>query len=223
VRDAGVVYQQRIAGVSCAGVYVGNGQSASLLGISRQLVGEAWLGARNFRYAGSIGPYPVKEAVRATIRNIGNLLASRFTLLGLFGVDFVVNGEQVWPLEVNPRYTASVEVIERATGVSGISVHSDACRGSPLDPLSYVESAAVHGKAILFAHRPVRLSPAFVDWATKESQNEHWPKIADISPPNTPIRRGRPIVTVFANDANPDKAEEKLRAAAAEIERRVFS
>src|SRR5262245_15365749 len=36
---------------------------------------------------------------------------------GLFGVDGVLCEGAFWPVEVNPRYTASVEVLERATGL----------------------------------------------------------------------------------------------------------
>ena len=56
---------------------------------------------------------------------LGNILAEQFELMGLFGVDFVLEGERVWSLEVNPRYTASVEIVERFTGVSAIAKHAE--------------------------------------------------------------------------------------------------
>ncbi len=87
-----------------------------LIGIVRQLVGERWLGSRNFQYAGSVGPWPVSDGTRATLARIGNVLAEEFDLIGLFGVDFILDDEEVWTLEVNPRYTASVEIVERVTG-----------------------------------------------------------------------------------------------------------
>ena len=58
-------------------------------------------------------------------------MAEQFELLGLFGIDFMLDGEDVWTLEVNPRYTASVEVVERFTGLSAISLHAEACTGAP--------------------------------------------------------------------------------------------
>ena len=39
-----------------------------LLGVTRQLIGEAWLGAHGFQYAGSIGPWPITEAARDDAR-----------------------------------------------------------------------------------------------------------------------------------------------------------
>src|SRR4051812_30882182 len=50
------VYQRRVDGIACAAVYVAAEGAATILGVTRQLVGEPWLGARTFQYAGSVGP-----------------------------------------------------------------------------------------------------------------------------------------------------------------------
>ena len=41
-------------------------------------------------------------------------------------MDAIQSGGQVVPLEVNPRYTASVEVIERVSGLQAIALHANA-------------------------------------------------------------------------------------------------
>ena len=67
------------------------------------------------------------------IRQAGRVVASELGLLGLFGIDLVIreDGVPVF-LEINPRYTASVECIERAHGISAIDLHLRACRGEPV-------------------------------------------------------------------------------------------
>ena len=45
---------------------------------------------------------------------IAKALARASDLHGLFGIDFVLDRDRVWLTEVNPRYTASVEVLELA-------------------------------------------------------------------------------------------------------------
>ena len=52
-----------------------------------------------------------------------------FALRGLFGVDFVWDGERAWTIEVNPRPTASLEAIEAAYGVGVFGAHLRACAG----------------------------------------------------------------------------------------------
>ena len=85
-----LVYQRRIAGMPCAAVFVAAEGAATLLGVTRQLIGEAWLGAHGFQYAGSIGPWPIADGTRATLVRLGNVLAEQFELIGLFGVDFIL-------------------------------------------------------------------------------------------------------------------------------------
>ena len=92
------------------------GRRRALLGVTRQIIGEPWLGAHGFQYAGSIGPWPISEAHLATLDRHRQRTGERFELVGLFGVDFMLDGEEVWTIEVNPRYTASVEIVERCTG-----------------------------------------------------------------------------------------------------------
>ena len=53
----------------------------------------------------------------------GGFAATAFALRGLFGVDFVWDGERAWTIEVNPRPTASLEAIEAAYGIGVFGAH----------------------------------------------------------------------------------------------------
>jgi len=61
-------------------------------------------------------PWPVSAAVLATLTRLGSVLSEQFELAGLFGVDFMLDGEQVWTLRLIRAYTASVEIVERLYG-----------------------------------------------------------------------------------------------------------
>jgi predicted ATP-grasp superfamily ATP-dependent carboligase len=231
------VFQRRIAGTPCSAVFVAAGGSSLLLGLSRQLIGESWLGAHGFQYAGSIGSWPVSPRALATITRIGTVLAARFELIGLFGVDLIMDDhERVWTLEVNPRYTASVELIEQATGVKAIAAHAAACRGLEISDCAVgVEQAArqtaiggpqsgntMHGKAILFAQSAVVISSGFTEAALAEAIRKPWPSLADVPPAGTQIDAGRPILTVFAEGATADEVESRLRQRVTELERQIY-
>ena len=56
-------------------------------------------------------------------------LASAFGLVGWFGVDYVLRDGNPWPVEINPRYTASLEIHELASGRSLLAEHRRACEG----------------------------------------------------------------------------------------------
>ncbi len=227
------VYQRRVDGMPCAAVYIASGGSAALLGITRQLIGEPWLGAHGFQYAGSIGPWPVSEAHLATLADIGNSLAKRFELVGLFGVDFILDGEgeDVWPIEVNPRYTASVEIVERCTAVGAIAAHVAACggpsarearAGASSPPVesepSPARSATHNGKAILFAKHDLVISRAFADETLAEASQTPWPTLADVSARGTLVEAGRPILTMFADGSSVEQVEQGLRDRVVELE-----
>jgi uncharacterized protein len=220
-------YQRRVAGTPCAAVFAATRGSATLLGVTRQLVGEAWLGAHGFQYAGSIGPWPVSEVALATITRIGKVIAEEFELLGLFGVDMVIEDDNVWTIEVNPRYTASVEIVERVTNIQAIAMHAAACNNSQLpnirvSPQSAVaNSKACHGKAVLFSRRDIDISKQIADATLAGSLKKPWPSHGDISLAGTPIQAGRPILTLFADGATVDEVECQLRECAMRMEREL--
>jgi predicted ATP-grasp superfamily ATP-dependent carboligase len=219
-------FQRRIDGTPCAAVYVAAGGNAPLLGITRQLVGEGWLGAGRFQYSGSIGPWPVSLETLATIQQIGHVLAERFELVGLFGVDMILEGDQVWTLEVNPRYTASVEIVERETGVSAIAAHAAACcelqHPAGTWDCGFRSVSKSHGKAILFAKRDIVADEHFAHLALGEAVRTPWPTLADVPAAGMLVEQGRPILTMFDDGRSIAEVEHRLQQRADAIEQQIY-
>ena len=84
---------------------------------------------------------------------VASVVAARLGLIGLNGVDFIARQGVPYPIELNPRYSASMELIERAHRLSIFGVHALACKRDlrAIPPLPY--SAVAHGKAIVFARQ----------------------------------------------------------------------
>ena len=190
--------QQYVSGTPVSMVYVGDGWSARLLGATEQLIGDEAFGGDGYRYCGSIGPLKLNKVQHAAMVHLGVQLAQRFDLRGPFGVDAIIaRRRRIWPVEVNPRYTASVEIIERATGLNSLA-DNPAARKSRTGG-----GAAIMGKAIVFAKE--RLSaPDLYEWFDGE-------QIADVPQTGEPIRRGQPICTVFARAADAPQCLARLR------------
>jgi uncharacterized protein len=210
-------FQKYIEGMPCSAVYVAAGGQAALLGMTRQLIGVDWTGANGFRYCGSLGPLAVSTSVREQLTLVGSTLAREFGLVGLFGVDAIVNQSGAWSVEVNPRYTASVEIVEATYGVQAIAMHVAACRGQPLDRCLGSDITAqspgdgrVFGKAIVFASRAFVVGKA-IDELWGASSALQWPEFADIPASGTRIDAGWPIATVFAVGDSERAAIEALR------------
>ena len=101
-----------------------NGQ---LLGITRQLTGEVWCNAPRFVYCGSIGPIKLATESVELIQKLADAIARNFKLQGLFGIDLVLDSRGIpHVVEINPRYTASMELFERYAGLSLLELHCSA-------------------------------------------------------------------------------------------------
>ena len=225
-RGGSCYFQKRIDGVPGAAVFVAAHQTAQLLGITRQLVGTSWTRAAAFQYAGSLGPWPLDRPAVGQLQRLGNVLAGEFGVRGLFGVDFVLSDGQVWMVEINPRYAASVEVVERVTGVHAMGLHVEACEGQVSaalrPPLAGAVLADVWGKAILFAERDVQVSAAFNAWCCEENCDPLWPFVADIPLAGQSIPQGRPIATAFAQGESESDAIARLKQRLAALETRLY-
>jgi predicted ATP-grasp superfamily ATP-dependent carboligase len=215
-------FQHCIEGTAASAVYVAAKGRAELVGVTAQLIGAEWTGGRDWWYCGSIGPLALSDAALGTCRRIGSCLAERFALVGLFGVDLVLDAsERIWPIEVNPRYTASVEVLERAAGVPAIAAHVAACcEGRLPEP---IDLAGSHdrfcGKAIVYAEAETTIGRAFAEAALNIAGRDPWPRLADIPAAGTTIHPGEPILTVLTDGENMPEVEGKLRRRAAAVRR----
>ena len=152
----GCYYQRYLPGEPCSAVFVAAVGSARLLGVTRQLIGQSGLGGESFLYTGSIGPLQLTSSQRQQWQYLGDCLSAGFSLRGLFGVDAIDTGEAIVPVEVNPRYTASIEVLERSLRWPIVAWHVQACREARLPEVRSPTSVGCSGKAIVYAVKRCR-------------------------------------------------------------------
>lgn len=218
--------QEYIEGQSLSLLYLGGERTAQLLGITRQLVGETWLHAAPFHYCGSIGPLDPRSIQRPSLGELGHQIASESFLYGLFGIDGVLRERAFWPVEINPRYTASVEVLELATGSPMLGWHGHVFAQGRLPPLPMPAKSAYRtiGKAILFARDDLHF-PADGPWMAELRSPKpvhELPNFADIPAAGARIEAGQPILTFFAAANSVDACEDALRQIAADLDRWLF-
>jgi predicted ATP-grasp superfamily ATP-dependent carboligase len=234
-------FQEYIEGIACSAVYVGYEDDALLLGVTRQLVGETWLHAAPFHYCGSIGPLNLAPAINGDLKRIGTVLHHQCHLRGLFGVDFVLADGLPWPVEINPRYPASVEVLEFGLGIQAMAWHCAAYdfdtslkrkRGLAAcqtpDPISSLtlrtglrplENMMI-GKAILFADHPLQFTREgpWLRSLTHPTRIDEMPVFADISTPGLAIEAGRPILTIFSRSKSVEGCIDNLKQIARDLD-----
>jgi predicted ATP-grasp superfamily ATP-dependent carboligase len=224
--DGAVYLQEFITGLACAAVFVAEDKEARLLGVTEQLTGETWLHASPFVYCGSIGPLFLPTICRTTLEDIGATLATQAGLQGLFGIDFVLRDNIPWIVEVNPRYTASVEIVEYATGTKALAWHKQAFAKSATAKITWPLSwdNQICGKAVLFAKEDLRF-PAEGPWLSalrSAHQGLEMPSFADIPAAGEPIGKGRPIFTLFAQAESRDSCYQQFQESAQDLDRWLF-
>jgi predicted ATP-grasp superfamily ATP-dependent carboligase len=191
--------QEQIEGTPASVVFVAAGGSAVPLGVSRQLVGESAFGADGYRYCGNIlaaagDPQLAHDhALVAGARALVTAVAEELGVIGVNGIDFVARAGVPYPIEVNPRFSASMELVEQAYGVSVFGLHASACAAGALPAFDVTrarQGARAVGKAIVFARHDVVAGDTrrWLDDST----------VRDVPWPGERIPRGRPVCTVFA-------------------------
>lgn len=208
-------FQQFIEGTPMSVTLVRSDRGTQVLGATRQLIGPIdWLNAPAFRYAGN-----VSIAVPTEITEIGDRLGEACQLRGLFGIDFIWHDDRPWVVEINPRYSASIELLEAGGGFAALAWHARAF-GMQVDrDVKPTVHSRSFGKAILYAGERFAM-PAhpeqFGQWSLGES-----PRIADVPHAGDISEPGWPVLTVFADAESDEACEHELRTFAYEVARSI--
>jgi predicted ATP-grasp superfamily ATP-dependent carboligase len=211
---AGHYLQEFIEGEPGSVAFVASRHGVRVLGISRQLTGLKAFGASGFRYCGSIldGFMAAGSWMLRAGAALARAVTSDFGLTGVNGIDFVARGGVLYPVEVNPRWSASMELVERAHSVSVFAAHAEACTTGALPTFDGMTAPPIGrsiGKAVIFSRHDVTVGdtrPWCIDG-----------HVRDVPQPGTVIRMEDPVCTVFAEGLTPEGCRERLEQRAESI------
>lgn len=219
--------EEFLEGPSLAVIFFRFDAMTTCIGITEQLIGASFVHAPTpYTYSGSIGPYRFEQFddLQALLRIGQQLVKIDPALRGLFGVDLILRDGKFYVLEVNPRYTASIEVVELVLGCAFLRFHAmefskDNTSGQPGLVASGSNSPLLLGKAIYFAPHPITF-PTLGPWSLGDV-HDVWakPSYADIPAPGTVIEKGHPVLTLFAKGKETEEVMQHLRERALELDR----
>tara|TARA_R110002049_G_scaffold72490_1_gene186939 strand:- start:27960 stop:29369 length:1410 start_codon:yes stop_codon:yes gene_type:complete len=107
------IWQKWVPGRSFGATFYSDGDSACFVGLCRSSFHR--IKDRPFVYAGSSGPLSLPPRIVDRLNQLGNTIVRLSQLSGLFGTDIIIDRqERISLIEINPRWTASCELIERA-------------------------------------------------------------------------------------------------------------
>jgi len=203
--DVPYIAQHLVDGIPSSGSCVADGRRARAVAVNRQILRGEGESAHGF--AGSVTPFA--HPLAAEMVAVAERIAAASGCVGSVGVDFMA-GEKPWAIEINPRFQATVDTVEMATGENVFALHMDACRG--VIPEARPQARQIAVRRILFAERDMRLDADLSVLA---------PRIADIPWPGTEFEEGHAVVSVFGCGRTEAAAFESLEQNTAAVRRLI--
>lgn len=221
-------FQRWVGGEDFSGLFLAHADRTELLGTTRQWSGRVAGTALLHAWHGNLVGETPSPSVLQHLHSLGAVLAEQLELRGLFGCDFRLEGETPWLLEINPRYTASVELFEWILRRPLLREHASAC-GYPgeLPPLPSDIDREMHcssaqrprfvAKRIVYANEPgvAEFPPDLPRWRLGFTPAVY----SDIPVAGQPLRPGDPVCTVLAGGASPEDCLQTLDLREAEVRR----
>lgn len=131
-------------------------------------------------------------------QNIARIIVQEFGLVGLVGFDFILDDRgEACLLEVNPRYTATMELLERKQGGFFISLLADSFGETDIDqsPRSSNSGPLSFAKRIVYAAGPFQ-APERKFW---EEWRQDEPEVVpvDLPQPGSVLAAGEPVCSLI--------------------------
>jgi predicted ATP-grasp superfamily ATP-dependent carboligase len=188
--DIPVITEEVVDGAPCSVSCLANGRGAVSVAVNRQILRGA--DGSKFGFSGSVTPF--RDGREKELASYAERIASASGCLGSIGVDFV-SGDRIAAIEVNPRFQATLDTIEMATGMNLFSAHIAACKGRLPDRQPSCRQVAV--RKILFAGN---------DLTVRADLRRLHPFIADIPWPGTFFEEGQALMSVYGWGAGEEQA-----------------
>ena len=133
----------------------------------------------------------VNDEMRTTSEN----LIDKFGLVGSNGVDYILNDDGLYVIEINPRIQGTFECVERTFGINMLDAHIKACQGQIIDM----------PKAKCYTYKKIIYSPTRMKYTPLDLDN-----IYDLPHVGSITEKGEPLLTIIDDDTDFEKLYEKV-------------
>jgi len=193
----GYCVQEFVPGIPCSVTFIGNGLEASVIAVTRQYIGEKWLGASGFSWCGNMVPHDLSEWQKDRLCRIVQKFTERFRLVGCVGMDFIL-ADDIYVLEINPRLCGSMDAVEKAFDINLFDLHMKACAGDMRGDFSQKRYSA---KAIIYAEKSL---------VGRNTETLLGTAVRDIPRPNQRIGEGEPLCSVVVEGSTEEGCTRNL-------------
>ena len=130
--------QEYIQGIDLSSSILSSKNDSKLVTNTRLLTLNDYNQKNNFIYSGNILPLTnkiVKNDVEINneMERISKELSKKFKLIGSNGVDYILNENGLYVIEINPRIQGTFECVEKSFGINMLDAHIKACEGELIE------------------------------------------------------------------------------------------
>lgn len=205
--------QHRLKGVcfsatffATANANASSGVQVHLEGVAIQLSGLPQLNCSGYQYCGNVGGLSVSNQLAARLVTVADSLTARWSLVGFFGMDFVLHDGQPYAIEVNPRLTATHELYESPPARGHVFRQLAAYTGAVISP----DETAIHSRPaivrlVVYASESMEISHQTTSRLMRftrpaEPAASCW--LADIPVAGSVVTQGSPVCSLYTSAAN---------------------
>ena len=202
--DNEFIMQEYVNGINLSSSLLSHKNLAKNIMNSRLLTVNDFKKNNDYRYVGNIMPLTAESIMSETndITKINNEMISasqdlskKFKLMGSNGVDFILNENGLYVIEINPRIQGTFECVEKTLGINMLDAHIKACRGELIQI----------PKAKYYSYKKIIYSPARMKYKPLNLDNIHdLPHVGSIT------EKDEPLLTVIDKNKDFKKLYEKV-------------
>jgi len=201
--------QEYISGIPASISLLADGTRTQILTINEQLLGMREFGqSEEFVYCGNVIPFDTSDEKKKECEKIASRITDHFRLKGSNGIDIVFSNqkEEIYVIEVNPRFQGTLECSEKFLNLNLINLHEKACLNRELKKHYNPPGSIFYTRAILYAKNNL-IAPDL----------SNYDFVRDVPHPGFKINRGEPICSILSCSMDREKCLEKVELLAENI------
>lgn len=205
--DEKLIVQEYIEGINLSSSILASKTEAKTIINSRLLTQHDFKKDNQFKYVGNILPLceksllaPIKniEEINSKMNETSEELIKKFKLIGSNGVDYILNENGLYALEINPRIQGTFECCEKALNINMLEAHIKACQN---------EIIAID-KPKYYSYKKIIYSPQTMKYEKIDLDNLYdTPYVSSIT------QKEEPLLTIIDKDKDFDKLYKKVEIA----------
>ena len=209
--DKEFILQEYVSGISLSSSLLCSKGDAKTIMNTRLLTVNDFEKNNSFIYVGNILPL-TNESIMADVENVDGLndemkntsesLAKKFNLIGSNGVDYILNENGLYIIEINPRLQGTFECVEMSLRINMLDAHIKSCFGEIIEI----------PKAKYYSYKKIIYSPTRMKYEKIDLEN-----IYDLPHIGSITEKSQPLLTIIDKDKSFEKLYEKVELASEKV------